>query len=877
MKRNYYEWATLKTESIYDLLKTSEKGLSSTEASKRLDEYGENIVHQEEPTPLWKIALEAYLTPFTLILVGMAAVSFVTGDLLAAPEDKEWITSAIILVLVVISGTITFVQNVKSQKASADLESLIEVTAAICRDGDFTEIRTENIVIGDVIKLSAGDMIPADLRLLQTKDLFMSQTSLTGESYPVEKMADAVITEVTNDTSYENLAFTGSEVISGSAIGVVICTGADTLFGEIAKNQKATADVKDPFDEGIERTSKILVRFTMIMAPLVILINGLTKGDWLQALLFGISVAVGLTPEMLPMIVSTNLVKGANDMAKRGTIIRNLKSIQNFGAIDVLCTDKTGTLTQDKIVLEYHLDIDGKPSSRVLRHAYLNSYYQTGLKNLMDIAIIEASKKELDLSKYQYEKIDEIPFDFNRRRMSVVVKDRTGKRQMITKGAIEEMLAISDFVDTGSEVRPMTDEEKDYILKTVDRLNAQGLRVIGVAQKSNPTEEGAFSVKDESEMVLMGYLAFLDPPKETTAAAIQALHDHYVDVKVLTGDNALVTRSVCEQVGLSVDDIILGEDIINYSDEELQGVVEDHNIFVKLNPTQKARLVDALRKNGHVVGYMGDGINDSPAMHAADVAISVDNAVDIAKESADIILLEKDLMILEQGIIQGRQVFGNIMKYIKATTSSNFGNIFSVLIASIFLPFLPMTPVQLLVLNLVYDISCMSIPWDHMDVEYLREPKKWTATNIKDFMIWFGPTSSIFDVTTFAALFFILIPGALNVHYSQTGGAMQAQFISLFHTGWFIVSLWTQTLVLYSLRTPKLPIIESSPSFIMTTITLLGIVVGTCIPYTAFGDWLGLQALPVNFWSFLLMVIIAYLILVTIVKHIYVKRFGRLL
>src|SRR5699024_4439943 len=635
--------------------------------------------------------------------------------------------------------------------------------------------------------------------------------------------------------------------------------------------------VKTSFDKGIESTSQLLIRFMMVLAPTVILINGLTKGDWLQALLFGISVAVGLTPEMLPMIVTSNLVKGASTMAKKGTVIRNLNSIQNFGAIDVLCTDKTGTLTQDKIVLQYHLDIDGNENKRVLHHAFLNSYYQTGLKNLMDVAVIEATEKELDIEAFNYKKIDEIPFDFNRRRMSVVVEDLTGKTQMITKGAIEEMLSISQYVEINGEVQPLTEEAKVNVLNTVDDLNSNGLRVLGLSQKTNPAGIGELSVKDESDMVLIGFLAFLDPPKESTKEALNALRDHNVNVKILTGDNALVTQAICSQVGINAEHYLTGDIVSQMSENQLAEAVETYNVFVKLNPTQKAEIVRLLRKNDHVVGFLGDGINDSPAMRAADVGISVDNAVDIAKDSADVILLEKDLMILEKGIILGRKVFGNIMKYINATTSSNFGNMFSVLIASIFLPFLPMLPMQLLFLNLLYDISCMSMPWDNVDEEYLKAPKKWESSSIQRFMIWFGPTSSIFDILSFAVLFLIILPQFLGGNYSSLNSEIQELFIALFHSGWFVVSLWTQTLVLYTLRTKKLPFIESRPSTVMTFFTLLGIVIGTIVPYTQLGTALDLTALPGTFWLLLLGIVIAYLILVTIVKYYYVKRYGELL
>ena len=579
------------------------------------------------------------------------------------------------------------------------------------------------------------------------------------------------------------------------------------------------------------------------------------------------------------MIVTTNLVKGSNKMAKEGTIIKNLNAIQNFGAIDVLCTDKTGTLTQDKIILEYHLDCNGVEDDRVLRHAYLNSYYQTGLKNLLDVAIIEEASDLLDVDdlNLNYTKVDEIPFDFERRRMSVVMQDQHGKRQMITKGAIEEMLAISSYVEYDGQVKPITTNERQTILSKVEELNRDGMRVLGISQKTNPSVEGEFSTKDEAEMVLIGYLAFLDPPKETTKAALEALSQHGVEVKVFTGDNELVTRTVCQQVGLQVDTIVSGDELTNLTQGELKEIVETHHIFVKLNPTQKSDLVKILRENGHTVGFMGDGINDAAAMKEADVGISVDTAVDIAKESADVILLEKDLMVLEKGILSGREIFGNIMKYVKTTASSNFGNMFSVLAASLMLPFIPMLPIQILFLNLIYDLSCISIPWDKMDKEYLDTPKKWDASTIGKFMFWFGPTSSVFDITTFILMFYYICPQVIGGPYHSLDAGQKIAFIALFHAGWFVESLWTQTLVLYALRTPKIPFLQSNASFIMTTITTLGILVGTILPFTVFGTNLDLAPLPGNYWIWLILTVFAYLLLVTVVKHFYIKKYGELL
>ncbi|EMF0465274.1 TPA: magnesium-translocating P-type ATPase [Enterococcus hirae] len=875
-QKMYAAFAGKTKQELLNFFHSTDQGMKDEQIEESREKYGENSISYGKKTPFIVDALKAYITPFTLVLIALGVISFITEYVLAAPGDKDLFGVIIIFTMVIVSGTMTLVQSVRSNQAAEKLKSLVKVTAAVKRNGDYTEIPMEEIVCGDLVRLSAGDMIPADMRLLSAKDLFISQAALTGESYPVEKQAIVYDDETLSETSYENLAFMGSNVISGSAEGIIVSVGNETLFGHVAQTL-SEKPIKSSFEIGIHKTSMLLIKFMALMAPTVIVINGLTKGDWLEAFLFGLSVAVGLTPEMLPMIVTTNLVKGASVMAKKGTVIKNLNAIQNFGAIDVLCTDKTGTLTQDKIILEYHMDCSGKEDDRVLRHAYLNSYYQTGLKNLLDVAIIDEAKQTLATDKINYRKVDEIPFDFERRRMSVVVEDTAGKTQMITKGAIEEMLSISNYIDIDGIVSPLTNEKRESVLAKVRDLNEDGLRVIGVAQKTNPSVVGEFSVKDESDMVLIGYLAFLDPPKETTKQALKALKDHGVAVKVLTGDNELVTRSVCRQVGLEINELITGEKISEMDDRELAQVAENHEVFVKLNPQQKARLTTALRQNGHTVGFLGDGINDAPAMKVADIGISVDTAVDIAKESADVILLEKDLTILERGLLSGRETFGNIMKYIKATASSNFGNMFSVLVASTFLPFLPMLPLQILFLNLIYDVSCISLPWDKMDKEYLHEPKKWEASSIGKFMVYFGPTSSIFDITTYLLMYFIICPAVVGGDFHTLDAQQKIVFIALFHAGWFVESLWSQTLVLHALRTPKIPFIQSNATFAMFTITTLGIVVGSILPFTGFGAELGLMPLPGTYWTWLVVTILAYLTLVTMVKKFYIKKFGELL
>lgn len=680
-----------------------------------------------------------------------------------------------------------------------------------------------------------------------------------------------------NPLECNNLAFMGSTVVSGSALALVIAVGKDTLFGALARRVAETR-VRTNFEKGVNAVSWVLIRFMVGMVPVVLFLNGFTKGDWVQAALFALSVAVGLTPEMLPMIVSANLAKGAVAMSRKKVIVKHLNAIQNLGAMNILCTDKTGTLTQDRIVLEYPLDVHGNVDERVLRHAFLNSYHQTGLRNLMDEAIVDHAYETNMLPLWQdYRKVDEIPFDFTRRRMSVVVADKTGKTQIITKGAVEEMLSICSYAEYKGNVEPLTSALSEEILATVRRYNEAGLRVIAVAHKTNPMVAGAFSVADESDMVLIGYLAFLDPPKDSAAAAVAALKEYGVAVKVLTGDNDAVTRSVCDQVGLRSHSLLLGSDVEAMDDAELRAAAERTDIFAKLTPQQKARIVTCLRESGHTVGFMGDGINDAAAMKASDVGISVDSAVDIARESADIILLEKDLMVLEQGAIEGRRIYANIIKYIKMTASSNFGNMFSVLAASAFLPFLPLAPLQILVLNLIYDISCTAMPWDNVDADFLKQPKTWDASSISRFMIWFGPASSVFDITTFVLLYTYICPLVFGGAYETLGAGMQVAFVGLFQAGWFVESLWTQTLVLHMLRTPKVPFLRSRASWQVTGLTSLGILAGTCIPFTTVGGALDMMPLPGAFFPWLFATLAAYMLLTTILKGIFIKKYGELL
>lgn len=891
--------ATHPIQETLGYLNTTLCGLEPGKVEENRSEYGSNKVTREKKKTLPQRLAGAFINPFTAILFCLALVSSFTDMIFphfslfgCVPKDFDCLTVVIILTMVFLSGTLRFVQESRSGNAAEKLLAMITTTCTVTRKGqEMAEIPLDEVVVGDIVHLSAGDMLPADVRILDAKDLFVSQASLTGESEPIEKIP---MVNETRDaiTDYTNIAFMGSNVLSGSASAVVVTVGDHTLFGSMA-SEVAHEAVETSFSKGVNAVSWVLIRFMLVMVPLVFVANGITKGDWLSAFLFGISIAVGLTPEMLPMIVTTCLAKGAVSMSKKQTIVKNLNSIQNFGAIDILCTDKTGTLTQDKVVLEYHLNVNGEDDLRVLRHAYLNSYFQTGYKNLMDVAIIQKTEEEeaddpqlVDLSEH-YVKVDEIPFDFARRRLTTVVQNRDGKTQMVTKGAVEEMLSICPFAECDGKVRPMTKELKSRILATVDDLNEKGFRVLAIAQKSNPSPAGAFGVTDECDMVLMGYLAFLDPPKESTADAIKALKAHGVTTKILTGDNDKVTRTICKQVGLKVRNMLLGSDLENMSDQELAKAAETTDVFAKLTPGQKARVVSVFRENGHTVGFMGDGINDASAMKSADIGISVDTAVDVAKESADIVLLEKDLMVLEEGIIEGRKTYANMIKYIKMTASSNFGNMFSVLAASALLPFLPMESLQLIFLNLIYDLSCTAIPWDNVDEEFISVPRKWDASSVGSFMMWIGPTSSVFDWMTYIFMYFVFCPlfvsrGVLyNDLASHFAGAdlvrMQTAYVAMFQTGWFIESMWSQTLVIHMIRTPKLPFIQSHASAPLTLMTFTGIGVLTIIPFTTFGRMLGYVALPTAYFAYLIPCILLYMVLATSLKKAYVRHYGELL
>lgn len=890
--------ATATMPELFRELNSSEEGLAAERVDAAREFYGANAVAQATKRPLPLRLLAAFADPFTYILVFIAAVSVLTDWIFATGADRDLSTPLIIGTMVLVSGVLRFIQDEKSTVAAEALAEMVESYAEVERDGDGgNETPIDEIVIGDVVHLSSGDVVPADLRIFSARDLFVSQASLTGESEPVEKRAslaaDASATAAASApalTDLESLAFMGSTVISGNARGIVVATGARTMFGE-ATGTLAGRKRETSFDAGIKSTSRLLMRLMLAMLPVVFVVSGATKDDWVSALLFSLSVAVGLTPEMLPMLVTTCLGKGAVDLSRHHVIVKRLDAIQDLGAIDVLCTDKTGTLTEDRIVLERHLDVNGREDTRVLRYAFLNSYFSTGVKNLIDNAIVERALAEgtdevnatvgstttAEELAERYHGIDELPFDFERRRLSVVVGDATGHTRMVTKGALEEVLAVCSSVEVDGQVLPLTDELRTQVVRRGEALADEGMRVLGVARKNEPAGAATLTVADERNMVLIGYLAFLDPPKESSAAAIRALAAHGVATKVLTGDSPRVAAHVCRAIGIDAEHVLTGVDVEAMNDGELADAVQRTNIFAKLSPAQKARVVRTLRGLGHAVAYMGDGVNDAAAMRESDCGISVDSAVDVAREAADIILLEKDLMVLERGIECGRRTYANMIKYVKMTVSSNFGNIASVLVAAALLPFLPMTAVQLLLLNLIYDLTCTAIPWDNVDEDAIRTPRRWDTASVRRFMVAFGPLSSVFDILTFAALFFFVCPAVAGGAWGTLDAAGQALFVGTFQAGWFVESMQTQTLVVHLIRTEKVPFVGSRASLPLCALGATGIAVACVLPVTPLGAALDFCALPATFWPILATMVAGYAALAMLAKRRYVRRNGSLL
>ncbi len=852
-------YAFLTKQELFESLSASEAGLTSEEAENKQNEFGKNsITIGNKNTSLHRLR-EAVINPFNIILILIACITFFTD--VVASSRPDYLTVIIILSLVILSSLVAFVQSQQSNAAAEKLSKMISNKADVWRDGKLIEISMDEVVVGDIVRLSAGDMLPADVRFLTTKDTFVAQAALTGESNPVEKFSNIQDKQDVSLTDIRNIGFMGSNIVSGSAAAIVLAIGNGTYFGSMAKSLSGDR-AKTSFERGVDSVSKLLIRMMLVMVPIVFLINGLVKKDWASALLFSISIAVGLTPEMLPVIMTSALAKGAVSMSKHKVIVRTLGAIQTFGEMDVLCTDKTGTLTEDKIVLEKYMNLHGDDDARILRHAYLNSYFQTGLKNLIDIAIINrAVQNELQSMLDDYKLVDEIPFDFSRRRMSVVLSNKNGKRQLITKGAVEEIISICSFVEMDGKVLPIDEGTRRMALSVYEKHNADGLRMIAVSQKNEVPGSGAFSVADERDMVLIGFVGFLDPPKESAKAAITALREHGVRTVVLTGDSEGVAVKVCGKVGVNTSRVLTGRDIEQMNDLVLLDAVQSCDLFAKLSPSQKERVVKAFQTIGHTVGYMGDGINDAPPLRQADVGISVDSAVDIAKETADIILLKKDLMVLEEGVIEGRKTFGNIIKYIKMAASGNFGNMVSVIAASIFLPFLPMLPVQILTQNLLCDFSQMGIPFDSVDKEYIKKPRKWETESIKAFMAFLGPLSSIFDIICFAVMWWVI-------------GANKVELSPLFQCGWFVFGTVSQVLVIHMIRTAKLPFLHSRPSMPLFLSTFIVALIAFAIGFTDFAIGLDMYRLPLMFIPWLALILLGYLLCVQFIKRLYIRRYG---
>ncbi|MDK1397839.1 magnesium-translocating P-type ATPase [Pseudomonas protegens] len=855
-------------------------GLTELDAEGRLQRDGHNEVAHDRPPHALVQLLQAFNNPFIYVLMTLTGISFFTDFWLPlqAGEETDLTGVIIVLVMVLASGLMRFWQEHRSAKAAEALKAMVRTTAAVLRreqmgmQARVREVPMRDLVVGDIIQLSAGDMIPADIRLIESRDLFISQAVLTGEALPVEKYdtlgavqeksATAQAADQQDLLDLPNICFMGTNVVSGTATAVVVATGSRTYFGSLARSIVGSR-TQTAFDRGVNSVSWLLIRFMLVMVPIVLLINGFAKGDWAEAFMFALAVAVGLTPEMLPMIVSANLAKGASAMAKRKVVVKRLNAIQNFGAMDVLCTDKTGTLTQDRIILEHHVDISGSRCDEVLQLAWLNSYHQSGMKNLMDRAVVSFAEENPHFTPpAAWRKVDELPFDFVRRRLSVILADARGHHLLVCKGAVEEMLETATRVRKNGVTHTIDAALRAELLQLAEDYNRDGFRVLLVGTRDIARDQikNQYSASDERELVIEGFLTFLDPPKETAGPAITALRDNGVTVKVLTGDNAIVTAKICREVGLEVGEPLLGRDIERMDDEVLGRLVEERTVFAKLTPLQKSRVLKALQANGHTVGFLGDGINDAPALRDADVGISVDSGTDIAKESADIILLEKSLMVLEEGVIKGRETFGNIMKYLNMTASSNFGNVFSVLVASAFIPFLPMLAIHLLLQNLMYDFSQLALPWDKMDKEYLSKPRKWDAKNIGRFMLWIGPTSSIFDITTFALMWYVF-------------AANSVEMAALFQSGWFIEGLLSQTLVVHMLRTRKIPFIQSTAALPVMLATGLVMALGIYVPFSPLGSMVGLVPLPWEYFPWLVGTLLSYCVVAQTMKTLYIRRF----
>ena len=851
----YGKQATLSKQEFLSTYKVSEKGLSSKHAEFNLNKYGSNEIKQAKPKKWYHYFLESLFTPFNCILIGIAFILYYTDVYL--PETPNYSSIIVITILVIVSTLLDFAEEYRSNKAAEKLKQLVETKATVLRDGKMIDIPMKDIVLEDVVVLSAGSMIPADLRMIEVQDLYVGQSALTGESDSIKKTeeTDLKISEIESITDLDTICFMGTNVVSGSAKGVVIKTADDTYLAKVAHTLNRKPETA--FQKAIKNISKLLIKFMLVMIPLVFILN-VWKHDIITAFTFAVAIAIGITPLLLPVILSSSLSKGAVRMSKKKTIVKSLDSIQSFGAMNVLCTDKTGTLTEDKIVLEKYLNIRGEEDIRILKHSFLNSYFQTGLKGNIDEAVIKRGL-ENNMAEYQekYQKIDELPFDFSRRRLSVAVTDGQ-KKQLITKGAVEEILSICTMADYKGEISPITKEIKENVLRISKELNKQGMRVIAVCQKNDTTDKTDYTIEDEKNMILLGFIGFLDPPKESAKISIEKLNRAHIRVMVLTGDNREVTKAICSKVGIPTKKIVEGSEIDKIQDIALARLLKKNNIFVKLSPIQKARIVRVLKEQGNVVGYMGDGINDAPSLTNSDVGISVDTAVDIAKESADIILLEKDLKVLAEGVREGRRSFANLMKYIKMAISFNFAEATSVIIASVFLPFLPITPVQLLVQGLLYDFGQFTLPFDNVDEEYLQRPQKLSIKSLKQFMLFMGPVSSILDIVIFICLWFVF-------------GVREA---ALFQTIWFAYGNVENLFGMHMIRTAKIPFVQSNASKMVYASSILLAIITVVLPYTFLGEMIGLVAIPFKFLPLIIGMPIVFCIISLFAKKFYIKKYG---
>jgi len=857
------ESAAVDAAHVYAKLNTRPEGLTGVEAQARLEQYGPNVLAKDQRAGIGKLLWRAVLNPLVLLLAALATISFATGDARSG---------VVMLSMIVLSVGLKLVQEARAESAATKLKAMISVTATVTRDGTAQEIAVARLVPGDVVQLTAGDMVPGDVRIVKAKDLFVNQGSLTGESFPVEKsdLRTNAAEAATAPIALRNVAFLGTSVESGAASAVVVATGKNTYLGSMAESLHEPP-AQTSFDRGITQFTWLMLRFMLVMVPLVFLINGLTKGNWMQAFFFGLAVAVGLTPEMLPMIVTVCLSKGAVAMGHKKVIVKRINAIQNLGAMDVLCTDKTGTLTTDRVVLERYCNVMLREDDRVLALAYLNSHFQTGLKNVLDRAVLAHTETHVDANVSEFTKVDEIPFDFERRIMSVVVRTPEGKDRIISKGAPESMFPKCKSAELDGTLLPMDQQRIEDLTKEYARLSSDGFRVLAIATKDvEPRgavagEASPYGKADEKDLILRGYLAFLDPPKEGAAGAIKALQLHGIAVKVVTGDNDLVARKICKEVGLATEFVTLGDEVESMSAEQLADAAEKTTLFARVSPAHKQRIIKALQSRMHAVGFIGDGINDAPALHAADVGISVDTAVDIAKEAADMILLEKSLLVLDEGVIEGRKVFSNIIKYVRMGASSNFGNMFSVLGASVFVPYLPMLPVQILANNLLYDIGQTTIPTDTVDPERIVAPRHWDLAELTRFVLFIGPCSSVFDYTTYFMMLYLF--NCWDISTAQAA----AHSASLFQTGWFVESLLTQTLIIHVIRTNKIPMLQSRSSWPVLVMSLVIMATGIAIPFSPLGPYLGFSKLPALYWPLLAATLLCYVLLTQSVKMLLLR------